>query len=78
MQVIYIGDKYYWESSSTMSSVYKVVFKSKVNGDEWKEHLERTDWGLIQIALQEGEEVIIKPATKKQLKHFDKMLDGIT
>jgi hypothetical protein len=53
MDVTFIGDEFYSKSGTMMSSVYQ-----RVDGG-----LKRTDWGFIQIALSDGIEVHIYPAT---------------
>lgn len=68
MKVIFIGDDYYDKSGSQMSSVYQID-----NTGTFK----RTDWGLITLALERGEEVHICPATKKELKRMDSCLKEI-
>lgn len=65
MNCVFIGDDFYFETGSTMSSVYEVIDKG--NGFE---ELKRTDWGFIHIALENGEEVHIVPASKNQLKQM--------
>lgn len=69
MKVIYIGEHYYWRSKTAMSFFYQV--------DDNTGTLNRTDWGLIQTALQRGEEVHIRPATEKELELMDKHLKAI-
>ena len=64
MELIFIGDKFYRESGSMMSSIYTVDAK-------------RSDWGAVQIALQDGESVHIRPATKIEMVAFVKLLDKI-
>lgn len=68
MQVIFIGDKYYMRSGSIMSSVYQKYPDSL---------LTRTDWSKINQALQNGEEVHIRPATKEELKWADEQLERV-
>lgn len=68
MKVIFIGDDYYFKSGSQMSSVYQIDNAGT---------FERTDWGFIQVALERGEEVHIRPATKKELKRMDSRLKEI-
>lgn len=65
MEVIFIGDKFYDESQTMITSVYKILHSGGY---------ERTDWGFIQIALEKGESVHIRPATKSEIKYFEKML----
>ncbi len=61
MELIYIGKKFYWQSGTAMSSLYDV------NGN-------RQDWGFVQIALQNGESVRIRPATITELALYEKKL----
>ena len=61
MELIYIGEKFYAESGTVMSSIYDV-------------HSNRQDWGKVQIALQNGESVHIRPATESELKMYNKRL----
>ena len=68
MKVIYIGEHYYSKSRTLMSSVYQV--------DE-SNTFKRTDWGFIQVALQRGEEVHIRPANEEELKQMDKHLKAL-
>lgn len=65
MEVIYIGDKYYRESSTVMSPYYKVN----------EGRFERTDLGFITLALKKGETVTLRPATEEELELFDKTLE---
>lgn len=64
MEVVYIGEKFYRESKSTMSSIYTI--------EEYGFH--RTDWGKVQIALAEGKSIHIRPATRAELVPFEKEL----
>ena len=62
MKLIYIGRKYYLESGTSMSSIY--------HEGTW----ERSDWGFVQVALDQGENVEIRPATDQEVKKADQML----
>ena len=64
LNLIFIGDKFYTESGSMMSSLYT---------KDWK----RSDWGFVSIALKSGNKVTIRPATDKELVNACKMLDKI-
>ena len=64
VELIFIGDKFYSESKSIMSSIYTV-------------DAERSDWGFVQVALRNGESVHIRPATKIEMVGFVKLLDKI-
>jgi hypothetical protein len=61
MNLIWIGDHFYRESSTVMSSIYEV------DGT-------RSDWGKIQLALINGEEVHIRQATKKERDRYEAQL----
>jgi hypothetical protein len=68
MKLFFIGDKFYSESGTMMSSIYHVEKTTK--GDHY-----RSDWGKVQIALESGEEVNIRPATDSEMlwayKHLE-------
>lgn len=65
MELIYIGDEFYSASGTAMSSIYDI------DGN-------RQDWGFVQIALQKGESVYIRPATKKEKVPYIKQLKKLT
>ena len=58
MKLIYIGDHFYEESKSYMSSIYDT------DGA-------RQDWGKVQVALRNGERVSIRPATSQELVRYE-------
>ncbi len=58
VNLIYIGDKFYGESSTAMSPLYTV------EGD-------RYDYGFMQIALARGDEINIRQANKKEMKKYE-------
>lgn len=64
MECIFIGDKFYWESGTLMSRVYEIT----------SDGYERADWGSIQVALEKGKSVHIRPATEKEKVEFEKKL----
>lgn len=64
MELIYIGDRFYYESKTVMSSIYNI------NGH-------RSDWGFVQIALRDGESVHIRPATQEELISYERQLENI-
>ena len=64
IDLIYIGEHFYYESSTTMSSIY-----SK-DGKRW-------DWGFVQIALGKGISIHIRPATKDEIKPYEERLSKI-
>jgi len=62
LKCMYIGQRFYYESGTMLSSIYT-------------QDMKRTDFGKIQIALEEGRSVEIRPATEEELQHFIKRLD---
>jgi hypothetical protein len=64
-KLIYIGDRFYSESGTMMSSVYEIVGKGEYR---------RSDWGWIGIALQNGQTIRIRPANKKEITYFERRL----
>jgi hypothetical protein len=64
MELIYIGDHFYFESGTVMSSIYTI------DG-------ERYDWGFVSIALRSGKSVHIRPATKNELALYEKKLAAL-
>jgi hypothetical protein len=61
INLIYIGDKFYHESKTFMSSIYKVNY-------------ERYDYGFLQRDLEIGEEIHIRQANPSELKYFESRL----
>lgn len=57
MNLIFIGEKFYQESGTMMSPIYQ-----EVDGK-----LYRSDWGFVQCALENGQEVHIRPATEAEM-----------
>lgn len=64
MELIFIGDKFYRESSTSISSLYDI------EGN-------RQDWGKVNLALRNGESVYIRPATQKELEFYNRQLKEI-
>ena len=64
MDCIFIGNRFYEESGSIMSSLYTVEGK-------------RTDWGFIEAALRNGKSVSIRPATINEIEQYTKKLNEI-
>jgi hypothetical protein len=58
MKLIYIGYHFYHESRTYMSPIYT-------------ETGERSDWGFVQIALKNGENVEIRQATKLERDFYE-------
>lgn len=57
-----IGSKYYLKSGTVMSSIYSIEGKN------------RWDWGKVQVALEDGDTVNIRPATEEELEWADNRL----
>jgi hypothetical protein len=62
LSLYYIGDEFYRNSDSMMSSIYEV-----------RTH-KRYHWGFVTTALSSGIKVSIRPATKKEMKRARKLL----
>lgn len=56
IELFFIGDNFYEESQTRMSSIY-------VAGS-----YKRFDWGFVNCLLREGKSVFIRPATKDELE----------
>ncbi len=54
IELFFIGDSFYHESSTLMSPIYTVEKK-------------RFDWGLVNVALRNGSTVLIRPATEEEM-----------
>lgn len=67
VDLIYIGNDFYADSGTIMSSIYEIT------EDGWR----RSDWGDVQIALSVGREIHIRPATDAELGIAHKMLRDI-
>lgn len=63
-KLIYIGDKFYWQSGTMMSSIYS-------------ETGQRYDWGFVQRDLAEGKTVTIRPASAEEFREYQIHLDKI-
>ena len=64
MKLVYIGDHFYHESGTNMSSIYT-------------EHGERSDWGFVQSALRRGETIEIRQATQQEKDHYEAVLNRL-
>jgi hypothetical protein len=58
MELIYIGERFYRDSQTMMSSIYDIDGK-------------RQDWGKIQIDLENGESVHIRQATEGEMIFYE-------
>jgi len=65
IELYYIGDGFYWDSGTSMSSIYVV--------DTHK----RFDWGFVHVELSKGNRVHIRPATDAEMVRAYKELDEI-
>ena len=63
MELIYIGKKFYSKSGIIMSSLYDI------EGN-------RQDWGFVQVALEDGKSVHIRPAMPSELEFYQKKLES--
>lgn len=61
MNLIYIGEDFYWKSKTLMSSLYT-------------EDGRRSDWGFVSIALKNGDQVNIRQATEGEIAKYEKLL----
>lgn len=64
MKLVFIGDDFYHNSGTIMSSLYT-------------EDGQRSDWGKVKIALRNGEKVCIRPATEKELESAKETLKSV-
>lgn len=55
VNLFYIGDNFYWESKTMMSSIYEC--------NTYK----RYDWGFVQRDLREGKNINIRHANEMEL-----------
>jgi len=64
VNVICIGDHFYFESGTMMSCIYT-------------EDGRRMDWGFVQCALRDGQTVNIRPATQVELDGYEAKLSRL-
>lgn len=64
MNLIYIGDHFYFESGTSMSPIYT-------------EDGQRSDWGFVQCALRDGQTVNIRPATETERDFYEAKLSRL-
>ena len=65
-EIVFIGEKFYEESQTIMSSVYELLPNGK-----WQ----RYDYGFLQLDIQSGKNIYIRPATKQELRLFEGKLN---
>lgn len=63
IELIFIGNQYYLASGTRMSSLYHPT----------SEGFSRWDWGKVSVALENGQEVRIRPATEEEAEYFEIM-----
>lgn len=64
MKLIYIGDHFYHESGTMMSSIY---------GEDGS----RSDWGKVQAALRAGQPIEIRQATQQERDFYEAHLSRL-
>ena len=65
VELIFIGDRFYSESGSRMSSIYTA------DGKQYH-------WGFVTADLRDGREVHIRPATDAEREPYERQLENIT
>jgi hypothetical protein len=55
VNLFYIGDDFYGNSGTMMSSIYTTIDRNRYN------------WGKVKIALDNGKKIHIRPATEKEM-----------
>jgi len=68
-EFVFIGQDFYYDSSTIMSSVYELEWNSKITV--------RSDWGKIQQLLANGYEIHIRQANPGELVNFQRKLIDI-
>ena len=66
IRVVFIGERFYKESQTLMSAIYKIPPDGK---------FVRYDWGFLQLDISAGKEIYIRPATEKEIKFFEGKLN---
>ena len=66
VSVVFIGERFYAESQTLMSALYKILPNGKYS---------RYDWGFLQMDISSGKNVNIRAATKSEIKFFEKKLN---
>ena len=66
ISLVFIGDRFYKDSQTLMSLIYRSLPDGK-----W----ERYDWGRLQLDISAGKQIVIRPATKKEIRFFDGKLN---
>jgi len=69
MNLVFIGNKFYIKSGTTMSSIYEIDSDGNI--------INRSDWGKVQKTLSNKEPVHIYPANDAQMVWAYKMLEEL-
>jgi len=72
IRLIYIGERFYQESGTSMSPLVRID-----TGIEGQAVGTRFDWGDATIALQQGADIYIRPATAQELRDAEAHLRRI-
>ena len=67
-EIVYIGRDFYMDSGTVMSCIYE----KKQDGS-----YERFDWGFTEIALENGEVLMMRPATDNEKRFFEEKLEKV-
>jgi len=60
MHLMFIGEQFYRDSGTVMGCLYDV-------GEEGSGECQRSDWAKVNMALNRGEEVHIRPANEEEM-----------
>jgi hypothetical protein len=66
VSLVFIGERFYKESQTLMGNIYR-----KHPDGKWS----RYDWGALQLDINAGKVIEIRPATDKEIKFFDGKLN---
>ena len=66
IELVFIGERFYKDSQTLMSAIYE-----SLPGGVW----ERYDWGRLQLDINAGKNIHIRPATKKEIQKFEMKLN---
>jgi hypothetical protein len=66
IELVIIGKRFYEESQSHMSMIYRESPKGTFHP---------YDWGFLQLDMFAGKEIYIRPATSKEIRFFEEKLN---
>jgi len=66
IELVFIGERFYKESQTLMSSIYQ-----SLPGGMW----ERYDWGKLQLDINAVKNIHFLPATKEEIQRFETKLN---